>query len=177
MTTGPSTTETPKRRVPRPLLIAATTALVVATGAGVAGATAFAAPPSPTPTPTATSSETPSDAPARKGHRRGPLRGEFVVPARDGGYMTVAIQYGEVTAVSQDSVTVKSDDGHSREYKVTPDTRINRGDTGIDAIKTGQQVRVAAKVEGDTATAKSVRDVSKRGKHHNGHPGHRPPAS
>ncbi|GAA3171042.1 hypothetical protein [Nonomuraea roseoviolacea] len=129
------------------------------------------APPSPTATdtaaPTASPSATPSDqGPGqgrRWGHRMGfggpALHGEFVVPDGEGAYTTVATQYGDVTAVDQDSVTVKSEDGYTKEYTVDAGTRVNR-DEGIAAVKTGAKVMVMAKVDGGKATAVTVRDVS-----------------
>ncbi|WP_188189824.1 hypothetical protein [Nonomuraea sp. SYSU D8015] len=185
MTPGPdgfSTAETlenepPRRRIPRSMLLVATTALVVVTGAGVAAASALS--PTPSPTPTATGSATPSASPSGTpsdktpgygrgwGHRMGfggpALHGEFVVPDGEGAYVTVATQYGDVTAVDQDSITVKSEDGYTKEYVVNGDTRINRGGDGIDAVKTGQKVRVMAKVEGGTATAVAIHDTAMRG--------------
>ncbi|MFC5819441.1 hypothetical protein [Nonomuraea harbinensis] len=171
MTTEPETAgnQPSKRRFPRTLLLAATAALVVATGAGVA--TAAATPPSGTPAPAPTATESPStgpsDKPSKKEDRRhwdGPkinLHGEFVVREGEGEYVTVATQRGEVTAVDQDSLTVKSEDGYSREYAVDADTRINR-DATIDTVKTGQKVSVLAKVDGETATAVAVRAKSER---------------
>ncbi|MGI5270281.1 hypothetical protein ACQEUU_14100 [Nonomuraea sp. CA-218870] len=191
MTTGPdgfdaaqsAKKESPRRRFPRSLLLAAATGLVVVTGGGVATAAVLSTPPSATPTPTATSSATPSDTPSedrsgekadRKDRRGwgGPpmgfgLHGEFVVPGEDGTYLTLATQYGEVTAVGQDSVTVKSEDGYTRDYAVNADTRINR-DAKIDALKAGQKVGVRATVEGGTATAVAIRDLTafaERGPH------------
>ncbi|NUW40225.1 hypothetical protein [Nonomuraea rhodomycinica] len=165
--------EPPRRRVPRSLLLAAATALVAVSGAGVATAAALSPtpppPPSATATPTASPSATPSDqGPGqgrRWGHRMGfggpALHGEFVVPDGEGTYTTVATQYGDVTAVDQDSVTVKSEDGYTKEYTVDADTRVNR-DEGIASVKTGAKVMVIAKVDGETATAVAVRDVSLR---------------
>ncbi|MFI7706856.1 hypothetical protein [Nonomuraea sp. NPDC049480] len=193
--------EPPRRRFPRSMLLVATTALVVVTGAGVAAASALSPSPSPTPTagdttsPSASPSGTPSDKTPGFGRGRGhgmglggpALHGEFVVPDGDGKYVTVATQYGDVTAVDQDSITVKSEDGYTKEYAVNGDTRINRGDEGIAAVKTGQKVRVMAKVDGGTATAVAIHDTTLRegrgwrgGKgdrwHHGRGPG-QPPAS
>ncbi|MGN9842635.1 hypothetical protein ACTMTI_31365 [Nonomuraea sp. H19] len=159
------------------MLLTATTALIVVTGAGVAAAAVFTPSPSPTPTvsDTATPSASPSGTPSDKapgygrggGHKMGlggrPIHGEFVVPDGEGKYVTVASQYGDVTAVDQDSITVKSEDGYTKEYAVNADTRINRGSAGIDAVKTGQKVMVMAKVEGGTATAVAIHDATARG--------------
>ncbi|MEV0151397.1 MULTISPECIES: hypothetical protein [unclassified Nonomuraea] len=171
MTPGPdgfSTAETlanepPSRRFPRSLLLVATTSLVLVTGAGVAAAAALS--PAPSPPPSASPSGTPSDRAPGWRHRMGiggpPIHGEYVVPDGEGTYVTVATQYGDVTSVDQDSVTVKSEDGYTKEYAVDADTRINRGG-GIDTVKTGQKVMVMAKVDGGTATAVAIRDRTLR---------------
>jgi hypothetical protein len=88
----------------------------------------------------------------------GALHGEFVTPTADGGYETVAVQRGEVTAVSNDSLTVRSEDGYTRTYVVTADTRVNAARDGIDDVETGHQVHVVAVVEGSTATLRHVGD-------------------
>ena len=54
------------------------------------------------------------------------LHGEFVTAKDGGGYETIATQKGEVTAVSESSITVKSADGYSRTYTVNSDTKVNR---------------------------------------------------
>ncbi|GGO77297.1 hypothetical protein [Nonomuraea cavernae] len=161
-----------RRRVSRSLLLMATTALVVATGGGVATAAALTSPTAPAATSSDTPSATPSGAPSDKksgkdrGHKWGfhklPIHGEFVVPNDEGGYATFTGQQGEVTAVGQGSVTVKSADGYTKEYTVNDDTRINRRGEGIDTVKAGQKVAIMAKVEGDTATAVVIRDMSAR---------------
>ncbi|MER6170581.1 hypothetical protein [Streptosporangium sp. NPDC001681] len=170
--------EPPRRRVPRSALLIATTALVVVTGAGVATASAFSPSPSPSSTPTAGDTVTPSAAPSEtssdkapgqgrgRGHRMGfggpSIHGEFVVPDGEGEYVTVATQYGDVTAVDQDSITVKSEDGYTKEYAINGDTRINRRGEDGDALKTGQKVMVMAKVDGSTATAVAIHDATMR---------------
>ncbi|MEV4552016.1 hypothetical protein [Nonomuraea wenchangensis] len=165
--------EPPRRRYPRSLVLAGVTAAVLVAGAGVATAAALSPSPSPSPSATAGDGASPSASPSPsqdkgwgQGHRAGiggpALHGEYVVRGEDGGYVTVATQYGEVTAADQDSVTVKSEDGYTKEYALTSETRINRGGDGADAVKTGQKVMVAAKVDGGTATAVVVRDVTDR---------------
>lgn len=168
--------EPPRRRFPRSLLLVGTTALVVVTGAGVAAAAVLS--PSPAPTPTATDTATPSASPSgtpsetTPGHGRGwgrkmgfggpALHGEFVVPDGQGTYATIATQNGEVTAVDQDSITVKSEDGYSRTYTLTEDTLVNAARDGIDDVKTGNTVSVFAVVADGKATATSVNDGTVR---------------
>jgi hypothetical protein len=92
----------------------------------------------------------------------GALHGEFVVPKDGGGYQTVATQRGEVTAVSKDSITVKSADGYSRTYTLTADTLVNAARDGIGDVKTGNTVTVTAVVTDGKATASSVSDGTVR---------------
>lgn len=172
--------EPPRRRLPRPLVFAAVTALVVTAGAGVAAATTrdSSPPGSPAPSATATESPAPGDGPSAGsgrdtrrwrgswgwGYRTfgGGIHGEFVVPGRqEGQWVTVATQVGEVTAVDQNSVTVKSADGYVRRYVVNSDTRINSRE-GIGAVKVGHRVAVSATVEGGTATARTILDSDLR---------------
>ncbi|TCO51201.1 hypothetical protein EV646_101184 [Kribbella antiqua] len=154
--------------------LAGTAAAVIATtvAGGVAWATTNA---DPTPSPSASPSTSPST-PAQsggpghhggKGFRGefglgGALHGEFVVQKEGGGYQTVATQRGEVTAVSKNSITVKSEDGYSRTYTLTEDTLVNAARDGIDDVKTGNQVTVFAVVADGKATASSVNDQTVR---------------
>lgn len=160
--------------------VAGTVAAVVVTTAagGVAWAAGDLGGADPTPSPStsaspSTSPSTPSDEakPGRPEGLRGKhgffgmgaaLHGEFVVPKDGGGYQTVATQRGEVTAVSTESITVKSEDGYSRTYTLTEDTLVNAARDGIADVKTGNQVHVSAIVEGDKATAVSVNDGTTR---------------
>ncbi|TCC25219.1 hypothetical protein [Kribbella speibonae] len=146
---------------------------VTTTAGGVAWATSNA---DPTPSPSASPSSpaTPGqqqkpDGPGRGGFGPrgefglgGALHGEFVVPKDGGGYQTVATQRGEVTAVSKESITVKSADGYSRTYTLTEDTLVNAARDGIDDVKTGNTVSVTAVVTDGKATASSVNDGTVR---------------
>ncbi|MFC0625605.1 hypothetical protein [Kribbella deserti] len=158
--------------------LAGTVAAVAMTTAvgGVAWATGDLgnADPTPSASPSAPSSASPSapadEKPARPGFggRHGmlgmgrPLHGEFVVPKQGGGYQTIATQQGEVTAVSTESITVKSEDGYSRTYTLTEDTLVNAARDGIADVKNGNKVVVSAIVDGDKATAVSVNDGTVR---------------
>ncbi|MER7247387.1 DUF5666 domain-containing protein [Kribbella sp. NPDC000426] len=144
--------------------VAATT-----TAGGVAWAATNA---DPTPSPSASPSTPGQQQPDRPGKGGlgprgefgfgGALHGEFVVPKDGGGYQTVATQRGSVTAVSKDSITVKSEDGYSRTYKVDADTLVNSARDGIASIKTGSTVNVSAVVADNTATATMINDGSAR---------------
>jgi hypothetical protein len=144
---------------------------VTTTAGGVAWAATSA---DPTPSPSASPSTPGQPADPGKGPRGGPggpgkffgqggaLHGEFVVPKDGGGYQTVATQRGQVTAVSKDSITVKSEDGFSRTYTLTEDTLVNAARDGIDDVKTGNTVNVSAVVADGKATASSVDDGTVR---------------
>jgi hypothetical protein len=150
-------------------------------GGLAAGATGVALADSPSPTPTvSTPSGTATKAPV-PGDRRGPrlgkrpdglggfgmlkgaggaLHGELVVPAPGGGYQTVLVQNGKVTAVSKTSITLKSEDGFSATYAVTSETVVNAARDGITTIKKGAQANVMAVRKSGKATALHVGDKS-----------------
>jgi hypothetical protein len=147
---------------------------VTTTAGGVAWATSNADP-TPSPSASPSSPSTPGQQPGEPGGPGkggfgprgefglgGALHGEFVVPKDGGGYQTVATQRGEVTAVSKDSITVKSADGYSRTYTLTEDTLVNAARDGIDDVKTGNTVTVTAVVTDGKATASSVNDGTVR---------------
>jgi hypothetical protein len=95
----------------------------------------------------------------------GGLHGEFTIRKPDGtGFQTVAVQTGEVTAVSPSAITVKSEDGFSRTYSVDENTVVGAGRDGIGTVKTGDTVRVAGVVEGGTARAAAVMDSTSLGR-------------
>ena len=157
--------------------VAGTVAAVLATttAGGVAWATTGGgAVDNPTPAPSAspsTGADTAKPGPGHGGRGRhgfgpmdggGALHGEFVVKKKGGGYQTVATQRGEVTAVSQESLTLKSADGYSRTYTLTEDTLVNAARDGIDDVKTGNTVSVLAVVADGKATASSVDDGTVR---------------
>jgi hypothetical protein len=137
-------------------------------------------------TPNATTSPTPSASPSAgekgdgtrpgkpKGHgtggrhgpgmfgARAPLHGEFVVPQADGGFQTMVVQRGEVTAVSKTEITVRSDDDFTTTYAVTAATLVNAARDGITSIKKGATVNIVATKAGDKATAIRIGDHSAR---------------
>ncbi|MBB6569372.1 hypothetical protein HPO96_11090 [Kribbella sandramycini] len=141
---------------------------VTTTAGGVAWAATNADPtPSPSASPSAPANPgEPGKGPGRgfghPGQFGGALHGEFVVPKEGGGYQTVATQRGEVTAVSKDSLTVKSEDGYSRTYTLNAETLVNSARDGIASVKTGSTVNVAAVVADGKATAVRVNDGAAR---------------
>lgn len=100
----------------------------------------------------------------------GALHGQFVIAKSGGGYQTVDVQRGKVTAVSSSSITVKSTDGFSATYAVAGSTIVDAQRDGIGSVKDGNQVYVSATVSGSTATATSVSDLTLLGQGHGGPP-------
>lgn len=94
---------------------------------------------------------------------RGAVRGDIVVPDGKGGYQTIRVQRGVVTAKAPDSITVKSADGHSETYAVTATTLVNAARDGLGSIAIGDKVGVRATLSGDKATATHIRDLTKLG--------------
>ncbi|GAA3541181.1 hypothetical protein [Kribbella ginsengisoli] len=163
-------------------LVGTVAAIVVTTGAGGVAWAATNADPTPSPF---TSPSAPADPanPAKPPKPEGPggpggfgrhgefgfgkaLHGEFTVEKDGGGYQTVATQTGTVSAVSKDSITVKSADGYSKEYAVTADTLVNATRDGITSIKTGNTVNISAIVADGKSTATSVSDGTQRDASH-----------
>ncbi|WP_240760748.1 hypothetical protein [Mycolicibacterium sp. CR10] len=75
-----------------------------------------------------------------------PLHGQFVVAGDSGGYTTVLTQTGTVTESSASSVTVRSEDGFSQTYLLSPDQAAS-----TPAVHDTVMVRAVA--QGDTATS------------------------
>lgn len=90
----------------------------------------------------------------------GAIHGQFVVPKQGGGYQTIDTQRGTVTAVSTNSITVKSSDGYTKTYQVTSSTLVDAQRGGIASVKTGQTVSVLATVSGSAATATRIADFA-----------------
>src|SRR6266498_2326 len=154
-------------------------ALVIALGiaVGVGGvALASGSSPSPSPSQGSQGNESAPAMPFPEGKLRGfggfghhgfglggpgfALHGEFVVPKSGGGYQAIATQQGSVTSVSSSSITVKSDDGYTKTYKVTADTLVNAARDGIGSVKTGDTVALTATISGGTATAVELHDIT-----------------
>lgn len=175
----------PERRRSR-RLVAVAAGITVALGAG---GVAYAASTTPTPTPsTAAPSETTPDEESPFGNRpmHGPpgfigglgglggiggvvgfgvLHAELVVETADGTYETFATQRGTVDEVSEDSLTVTSEDGYSRTYVIEADSLVNSTRGGIADVEVGDEVVVTAEVDGDTATARRVVDTTALAEH------------
>lgn len=147
-------------------------AVGVGLAVGAAGIAAAGTSASPSPTGGTTAQSVPQDRPhdgrgpgGRHGGPslgpRGAVHGEFVVPNGSGGFRTVQMQRGVVTAVSATSLTVKSADGYTKTYLVTKDTVVNAGRDGIATVTKDERVGILASVAGGTSTATAIRDVTK----------------
>jgi hypothetical protein len=90
----------------------------------------------------------------------GVIHGQVTEPKSGGGYQTVDVQRGTVTAVSTSSITVKSADGYSASYAVSSSTEVNAQAAGIGTVKVGDTVELTATVSGGKATAASIIDVT-----------------
>jgi hypothetical protein len=90
----------------------------------------------------------------------GVVHGQLTVPKSGGGYQTLDVQTGTVTAVSTGAVTVKSADGFTATYTVTSNTVVGAQSAGIGSVKKGDTVFVTATVSGSTATAASIVDIT-----------------
>lgn len=88
------------------------------------------------------------------------LHGEGVVGTGEGETENVAMQVGKVVVVNGSSVEVKSTDGFTRTYAANSDTKVFPRGNDIGDVDEGDQVRVFAVVDGDTATAKRIVDIT-----------------
>jgi hypothetical protein len=164
------------RKLPgRPLILAGVAVVALLGGAGVAMAATSGpsasgtaaspaggtvATPSPSARPAFPHQGRPGGFGSGFGAAFGAVHGQFVVPKSGGGYQTIDIQRGSVTAASATSITVKSADGFVKTYRVVSSTNVDAQRDGISPVKTGHQVAVAATVSGSTATAVSILDFN-----------------
>jgi hypothetical protein len=89
--------------------------------------------------------------------RRNVLHGEAVVQTKD-GQQTVAVQRGEVTAINDKSVTVKSADGFTQTWTFGNPLHVleHRTPVQTSAIKVGGEVGVAGAKESGGYVAKLI---------------------
>ncbi len=90
----------------------------------------------------------------------GVVHGQVTEPKSGGGYQTLDIQSGKVTAVSSSSITVKSADGFTATYAVASSTEVNAQAAGIGTVKVGNSVELTATVTNGKATADSIIDLT-----------------
>jgi hypothetical protein len=95
--------------------------------------------------------------PAKVFLARNVLHGEAVVQTKDGN-ITVAVQRGEITAITSDSITVKSADGVTWTWKFDPKLRVieNRATIQPSQIKAGAKVALAGPKNGDQLMARLI---------------------
>lgn len=137
------------------VLAAGVAAVLIVATLGAAGAQ--------TPSPSSPSQKLPGRGFGHFGHGfgfDGALHGEFTVPGPNGGFQTMAMQTGTVTAVRSSSMTVKSADGFSKTYVIDGNTLVDAGQNGIGSVKNGDMVQVLAIVSGSTAHAVRVDDAT-----------------
>jgi hypothetical protein len=182
LTFGPTGRRSARSR--RPFFVAGVAAAALLGGAGVAYAAGNSGPSVQKTASSRSSSPSPSPSPSlghpgsrhfggfggfggrpaggfgRGGGILGAVHGQLVVPKSGGGYQTVDIQSGTVTAVSAAAITVKSADGFTQTYSVTSSTNVDAQRDGIGSIKVGNQVALLATVSGSTASAASIADLT-----------------
>ncbi|MFB4269891.1 hypothetical protein [Nonomuraea sp. GTA35] len=187
MSSGQPHEERPRRRrIPRQLLKLATIAIVATGGLGVtvsaSAATPAPAPPAtetpaetPTPTPTETLTPTPTETPTTSPTPAelppinpwgfvGTMHGEFSVATKDGcGTVTLLTQTGQVTALADGSITVRSQDGFEQAYTIDESTRqprVRLRDGEESRLQQDGWVSVTATTDGQTARAAYILDLS-----------------
>ncbi|GAA4579394.1 hypothetical protein GCM10023194_04970 [Planotetraspora phitsanulokensis] len=162
-----------RRKTPHKLILGVGTALVVATGVGLAAAGNLSSQAQPTPSPTGmetggpvgppqASPGTPTPGPSPQ-QMQGPfnaIHGQLVVPKQGGGYQTVTTQTGVVTSIQQNSVAVKSEDGFARTYTIDANTRVCAGREGLSGVKSGHKVWVISTAQGNSSTAILLADLT-----------------
>jgi hypothetical protein len=95
--------------------------------------------------------------PKRKWLRRNTLHGEVVVQTKD-GTRTVLVQRGDVTAINDTTMTVKSTDGFSQTWTFGDKLRVveRRATIQPEDVKVGDEVGVAGTKNGDQSLANLV---------------------
>ncbi|MBB4761035.1 hypothetical protein ACFQFC_33300 [Amorphoplanes digitatis] len=94
---------------------------------------------------------------ARRFLRKNTLHGELTVQGKD-GVRTVVVQRGTVTAVDGDTVSVKSSDGFALTWTFGDKLRVVQDRKAVEtaAIKTGAEVGVAGRKDGDKNVARLI---------------------
>ncbi len=87
--------------------------------------------------------------------RKNVLHGETVVQTKN-GTQTIEVQRGQVTAVTDTTVTIKSTDGFTETWTFGPQFTVvqDRAKVATSAIKSGAQIGIAGTKSGDTSTAR-----------------------
>lgn len=94
--------------------------------------------------------------PGGYGMRGGPGGGLVIRGGPFGDAQHGEFQNGEITAIADSSVTVKSGDGFSQTYVVDDDTQVNGGQGDLDDLAEGDVVTVIATESDGGTTADSI---------------------
>jgi hypothetical protein len=119
-----------------------------------------------TPSPSASASTGAKPAAGKQGVRRKAIRqylrkntlhGEVAVQTKN-GVKTIVVQRGSVTAVSGQSVTVKSTDGYSLSWTLADKVTVvqNKKKVEASALKAGEQIGVAGTKDGSADDARLI---------------------
>jgi len=86
------------------------------------------------------------------------LHGQQVVRTAEGGYAEILVQNGTITAVSADSITVRSEDGFEQPYSIDAETkiRIDREQAPASALHVDRPARIVADTEKSAQRAAST---------------------
>jgi hypothetical protein len=89
---------------------------------------------------------------------RGTLHGEAVVQKKDGTTVTVVVQRGVITELTDTSVTVKSADGFTLTWTLSDQLRVVEKRTSVQpsAVKVGQEIGVAGAKDGEATIARLI---------------------
>jgi hypothetical protein len=87
--------------------------------------------------------------------RKNVLHGETVVQTKD-GVQTIEVQRGQVTGVTDTTVTIKSTDGFTETWTFGDKFTVvqHRAKVATSTIKSGAQIGIAGTKTGDTSTAR-----------------------
>jgi hypothetical protein len=107
--------------------------------------------------------------PGRHGLGGPMLHSEGVAASTDSSgnltYITLRLQTGKVTAASDTSITVRSDDGYTRIWAITEATVVSKDGATVkgSALAAGDVVMVSGTVDGDVVTTRFVGAGAMRG--------------
>lgn len=89
---------------------------------------------------------------------RNTLHGEAVVQKKDGTTVTVVVQRGVITELTETSITVKSSDGYTLTWALGDKLRVveKRRSVQPSAVKVGQEIGVAGAKDGEATTARFI---------------------
>jgi hypothetical protein len=89
---------------------------------------------------------------------RNTLHGEAVVQTKDGQTITVAVQRGTITELTDSSVTVKSTDGYTLTWRFADNLRVVEKRTTVqpEDVKVGMEVGVAGTKDGSSGVARFI---------------------